>query len=52
LPEPSKSIFIMNRSMALSYREIARRRGISEKTVQYHISIALRKLRRKWITLE
>ena len=51
LPEPGKTIFIMNRAMALSYQEIAARRGISVKTVQYHISSALRSLRSRWMDL-
>jgi RNA polymerase sigma-70 factor (ECF subfamily) len=51
LPEPGKTIFIMNRAMALSYQEMAVRRGISVKTVQYHISSALRFLRSRWTDL-
>ncbi|GAA4807894.1 RNA polymerase sigma-70 factor [Olivibacter ginsenosidimutans] len=47
LPEPGKTIFIMSRDLELSYQEIALQRGISVKTVQYHISAMLRMLREK-----
>ena len=44
LSDTSKDTFIMSRIAWLSNREIAERRGISLKTVEYHIKISLRHL--------
>ncbi|QIH31618.1 sigma-70 family RNA polymerase sigma factor [Sphingobacterium sp. DR205] len=41
----TKEIFILNREVNLSYQEIALRLDISTKSVEYHISKALRALR-------
>lgn len=41
LPEKTKTIFVLNREKGLTYAEIAKRLGISVKTVEYHISKAL-----------
>lgn len=45
LPERTRRIFIMSRNDGLSYREIADLTGVSIKTVEAHISRALRALR-------
>ena len=45
LPPRCKEIFILSRFEYLSYKEIALRLNISEKTVENQISIALKKLR-------
>lgn len=47
LPEKTKMIFLMNRIDEKTYREIAAETGMSEKNVEYHISKALRLLRRE-----
>lgn len=46
LPEKTKKIFLLNRENGLTYQEIACSLGISVKTVEYHISKALRILSR------
>lgn len=47
LPEPSKTVFMLNRFEHLSYREIAAKRNITEHTVQYHISKSLHFIKKK-----
>ena len=47
LSDTSKDTFIMSRIAGLTNREIAERRGISLKTVEYHIKISLRHFRDK-----
>ncbi len=39
--------FIMNREKGYTYREIAERKGVSQKVVEYHIKVALGNLRKK-----
>lgn len=46
LPEPSKTIFLLNREEELTYQQIALRQGVSLKTIEFHISKALRLLRK------
>ncbi len=45
LPEKSRQIYLMAREENLSHKEIASRLGITPKTVENHVAIALRKLR-------
>lgn len=45
LPSKTRQIFEMNRNEGKKYREIALELGISEKTVEVHISAALKLLR-------
>jgi len=45
LPERARLIFELSRNEQLSNREIAEKLGISEKTVENQITIALKKLR-------
>lgn len=45
LPEQSRKIYLMAREENLSHKEIALRLGISPKTVENHVGIALKKLR-------
>ena len=45
LPEQSKKIYLMAREENLSHKEIADLLGITPKTVENHVGIALRKLR-------
>lgn len=45
LPEQSKKIYLMAREENLSHKEIAELLGLSPKTVENHVGIALRKLR-------
>lgn len=45
LPEPSKTIFQLSRYEAMNYLQIATQMGISVKTVEKHISRALRSLK-------
>ncbi len=42
LPERTRKIFIMSRMQGLKYKEIARELNISEKTVEAHITKALK----------
>ncbi|WP_109699300.1 RNA polymerase sigma-70 factor [Chitinophaga deserti] len=44
LPEKTRSIFLMNREEGLTYQQIAERTGLSVKSVEYHVSRALRAL--------
>ncbi|CAL1517682.1 RNA polymerase sigma-70 factor [Chitinophaga sp. MM2321] len=46
LPEKTQQIFLLNREHGLTYQEIAQQLGVSVKTVEYHISKALRILSR------
>jgi RNA polymerase sigma-70 factor (family 1) len=45
LPEKCRLVFILSRSGGLNHRQIASKLGIAEKTVESHISRALRSLR-------
>ncbi|MCO6491079.1 MAG: RNA polymerase sigma-70 factor [Phaeodactylibacter sp.] len=45
LPERCREVFLLSRSEGLSYKEIAERLSLSEKTVENQISIALKRLR-------
>lgn len=51
LPEKCREVFVMSKIEGLKNREIAEKLNISEKTVERHMSIALRKLREKldWV---
>lgn len=46
LPPKCREIFIMSRDQKLSHKEIAQNLGLSAKTVENQISIALNKLRK------
>ena len=45
LPEKAREVFRLSRYEQLSNKEIASRLGISEKTVENHMTVSLRKLR-------
>lgn len=45
LPEQSRKIYLMAWEENLSHKEIAQKLGVSPKTVENHVGIALRKLR-------
>ncbi|MCT4644932.1 MAG: RNA polymerase sigma-70 factor [Carboxylicivirga sp.] len=45
LPEKRRQIFLMSRNEGLSYRQIAEKLAVSEKTVETQISRSLRQLR-------
>lgn len=45
LPEKRQQIFILSRTNGLSNKEIAQQLGISEKTVEDHITHAIRKIK-------
>jgi RNA polymerase sigma-70 factor (ECF subfamily) len=45
LPERQKEVFVLSRSEGLSHKEIASRLQITTKTVEYHISLALKFLK-------
>lgn len=45
LPSKTKQIFLMNRYENISYLEIAKRLDLNQKTIEYHISKALKELR-------
>ena len=47
LPEKRKQIYIMSREEGLSYKEIADRKQIKIKTVENHINLALRHIRKR-----
>jgi len=47
LPEKVKESFVLSRKMGLTYEEIAIKRGITVKAVEYQISIALKLFRRR-----
>jgi len=44
LPQKTKTIFLLNREDGLTYEEIAGQMGVSVKTVEYHVSKALKSL--------
>ena len=45
LPDSVLESFVMNRELGMTYKEIADKRGISQKSVEYHIRIALQAFR-------
>jgi RNA polymerase sigma-70 factor (family 1) len=45
LPERQKEIFILSRIEGLSHKEIAEKLGINTKTVEYHITLAVKHLK-------
>jgi len=47
LPHRQKEIFILSRTEDLSHKEIAEKLGITTKTVEYHITLAVRFLKDK-----
>lgn len=47
LPERQREIFMMSRTEGMSYREIAQKLQIAEKTVEYHIHQVIGALRKK-----
>ncbi|MBR4271950.1 MAG: RNA polymerase sigma-70 factor [Bacteroidales bacterium] len=47
MPEKSKKVFLMSRYDQLSYNDIAGQLGVSIKTVEAHITTALKLLRKK-----
>ncbi|HBW80785.1 MAG TPA: hypothetical protein DEF78_12005 [Sphingobacterium sp.] len=46
LPIKTRAIFIMSREDDLSYKQIAKKMNLSIKSVEYHISKVLNKLRK------
>lgn len=46
LPKQAKEIFLLSRKDGLTNKEVALRMAISEKTVEYHMSKALKALRK------
>lgn len=46
MPPVRKLVFLLSRNEAKSYKEIARQLSLSEKTVENHISLAIKELRR------
>ncbi|WP_295727766.1 RNA polymerase sigma-70 factor [uncultured Muribaculum sp.] len=46
MPPLRRKIFLMSRSKGMTYQQIAEAVGVSHKTVQYHIGIALKELRK------
>lgn len=47
MPEKRKNIFRLSREEGLKYKEIAKKLNISEKTVEAHMGLALKYLRKK-----
>lgn len=47
LPEQCKKVFLLSKKDGLKYKEIADKLNISIKTVERHMSLALKKLRKK-----
>lgn len=47
LPENVRDSFILSKQMGLTYEEIARKRGVTIKVVEYEISLALKTFRKK-----
>lgn len=45
LPSKTRQIFLMNRYENISYPEIAKKLDLNQKTIEYHISKALKELR-------
>ena len=48
MPQKIKNSFCLNRFGNLKYEEIAKLDGVTVKTVEYRISVALRILRKKF----
>jgi RNA polymerase sigma-70 factor (ECF subfamily) len=48
MPEAQRKVFLMSRESGMKYREIAERLHVSVKTVEKHISAALRLLRTRF----
>lgn len=51
LPETSQRIFKMSRIEEMTYKEISVKTGVSEKTVEYHISKVLKLLKEKLLII-
>jgi len=47
LPENIKESFIMSRESGLTYGEIAQKKGLTVKAIEYHINVALKLFRKK-----
>ncbi len=47
LPENVRDSFIQSKHMGLTYEEIARKRGVTAKVIEYEISLALKAFRKK-----
>ena len=47
LPEKVSTIFMLNRIQGMTYQEIAERKGVSVKVVEYHITQALKLFRKR-----
>lgn len=47
LPEKCRNVFKLSRFNRMTYKEIALKEGISEKMVEKHISLALKKIKNK-----
>ena len=47
LPEKRREIFLMAKRDGLSYKEIAEETGLTVKTVENHVTRALKSLRKK-----
>jgi len=47
LPKRTKEIFVLSRTEGLSHKEIAEKLKISTKTIEYHITLAVRFLKNK-----
>ena len=45
LPQRQKEIFVLSRTEGLSHKEIAGKLGINTKTVEYHITLAVKHLK-------
>lgn len=45
LPDTVLQSFVMSREFGMTYKEIAEKRGISQKSVEYHIKVALQLFR-------
>ena len=52
LPDRQKEVFLLSRSEGLSHKEIAEKLGIKSKTVEYHITLAVRCLKEKITGIE
>lgn len=46
LPEPSRTIFLLNREQEMTYQQIASVKGLSLKSIEFHISKSLKILRK------